>query len=443
MKRFILPLLAVAVWPGAAGASPAVREATLPNGLRVLLAPDSLAPGVDVAVWYRAGVRWEPARGSGLTHLLERLMFEGSANVGDGEHARRVRGEGGACNVTSGPDFSCFWQTLPPSGLGLALRLEADRMASLRITAASLARAKREAREDVRRAAEHSALGRALSSLYAAAYPGHPYARPLRGLDAERDAVTLAAARAWWTERYGPDGALLTVTGRFDPDSALALARRTVGAVARRTAPPARPLPPPQAEGETRVTLRAETPTPLLVLGWRAPAGGDTARVALRALARLYAGGPASRLMRGLQRPETPFLLASDGTASLRREGSLLYAVTLVRPGADTSAVEGAAFVEANRLAAEAPDAEDLERARAEVELELRAELETARGRAAQLGTAHFVAGDWREAERDLARITRLTAEDVRAMAARVFRPENAVVVWVHPSATVAQGGAR
>jgi zinc protease len=399
---------------------------------------------VDVAVWYRAGTRWEPARSSGLTHLLDRLMFDGSANVPDGEHARRILDVGGAANVTSGPDFSCFWQTLPPEALGTALRLEADRMASLSITADKLARAKRAARDDVQRRTESSALGRGLQRLYALAYPAHPYGRPLRGVDARRDAITLEAAKAWWGERYGPDGALLTVTGRFDPDTAMALARRTLGAVAKRPLPASAPAGAPPPADAVHASIRADAPLPLMIVGWRAPAATDSGRVALRALARLLGAGPGSRILRGLQRPEAPLALASDATASLRRDGSLLYVVTVAVPGADSAAVEGAAFVEAVRLVHETPSPDEVERVRAEVEMELRAERETVRGRATALGAAALVAGDWRAADHDLERAARLTGEQLRVMAGRVLQPEHAVVVWVWPEqATAVREGLR
>lgn len=438
----VLLLLACAAWPGVAHpALPPVREAVLPNGLRVLLAPDSLAPGVDVAVWYRAGSLWEPPGASGLTHLLERLMFEGSKNVASGEHARRVRDAGGTSNATSGPDYSSVWQTVPSRELGAVLRLEADRMASLALGVATVREAKREAREDVQRRSEQTPLGRGLLALHAAAYPGHPYGRSLRGLDAERDALTLARVRAWWTGRYGPADALLSIAGRFDPDSVLALARGTVGAVSGRAAA-ATPPPAAAAPGGARASLRAETQVPLALLGWRAPAATDSGRVALRALSRLFAHGPASRLLRALARPDAALLLASEGATSLRREGSLLYAVALVRPGADSAAVENAARLEARRLATEAPSEEEMARVRREVELELRSELQTARGVAAALGTAELVSGDWREAGRDLDRAARLSGEAVRAMAERVFQPENAAVVWVWPDVPAAGGGA-
>src|SRR5206468_3963155 len=129
-------------------AQAAVRSVTLENGLLVLLEPDSERAAVDVAVWYRAGSTTEAAGRSGLTQLFGRLMYQGSGRFGPGEHARLLQADGGVLNAVTNPDFTCFYQTIPPEDLDLALELEADRMASLRIGKASLEAERRAAIEE-------------------------------------------------------------------------------------------------------------------------------------------------------------------------------------------------------------------------------------------------------------------------------------------------------
>ncbi|HEV2104664.1 MAG TPA: insulinase family protein, partial [Candidatus Eisenbacteria bacterium] len=144
---FALLALAAASAPAAAGPLAATRV-TLRNGLRVVLAPDSLATAVDVAVWYPAGARWEPSGHAGVTRLVERLMFRGSAHVADGELRRRLTAAGGTVNTSATPDYSCFWETIPAPALGEALRDEADRMASLTAAPAALEEERRAMRAD-------------------------------------------------------------------------------------------------------------------------------------------------------------------------------------------------------------------------------------------------------------------------------------------------------
>src|SRR5262245_20850719 len=145
--RFAPALLVVAVTmssmapPDAAhgGVVPGtVERYSLDNGLQVVLASDPAAATVDVAVWYDAGTRLEPAGRTGVAHLFEHLMFRGSSRFGIGEHARRITATGGTFGAFTAPDFCSFFDTVPASGLETALELEADRMTGLVIDARRL-----------------------------------------------------------------------------------------------------------------------------------------------------------------------------------------------------------------------------------------------------------------------------------------------------------------
>lgn len=420
-----------------AGFAP-VRESTLPNGLVVLVAPDSLAAALDVAVWIRAGSRYEPAGQSGATHLLEGLMFRGSKHVPAGEHQRRIRAAGGTAATFTTSDYSCLYETIPPGSLAMVLRLEADRLSGLAWSAQALSAEKRAIGEAER--AGEGVLQRAQQVLNAEVYKGHPYALPASGVPKERDAITLAQLQAYAAARVVPANAVLTIVGRVDPDSALALARRTLGALPKKPVPAPRAATLPVQSDERHATTRADFAVPLLVAGWRAPGGTDTARVAMLALAKLLGNGTDSRLSQKLARVDPPLALATEGAIHTRRESSLLYALVASVPGADTTAIEAGLALEANRLRVEAVSEEELTRVKLEIERDLMLERQTARGRAQALGSAQMLAGDWREAERDLERLRRLRPEDLKAAAARVFKPEQYTSVWMWPNAPQVAG---
>jgi zinc protease len=109
----------------AARAKDELRRQTLPNGLTLILAPDSRAGGVDVSVWYRAGTRWEKAGKTGLTHVVEQLMFRSAPREGQDDYIQRVRRAGGTVGAESTPDYSSFFQTIPPEALELVFEMEA------------------------------------------------------------------------------------------------------------------------------------------------------------------------------------------------------------------------------------------------------------------------------------------------------------------------------
>jgi zinc protease len=228
MKRlcWVMALLGVAAGAAAGEEATGVHKVTLGNGLRVLLAPDSQATAVDVGVWYRAGTLYERPGKYGITYLLGHLMFRGSRGVPSGEHRRRLEAEGASVNSVTNPDFTCFYETLPPEALDLALRLEADRMGALSITQRALDQERHKAREERRLRVESSPPGRGLQELYSEAFTGYPYAYPVMGTDQDLEGISLADVQAYYRERFAPGNALVTLVGRFDPATALPAVRR-------------------------------------------------------------------------------------------------------------------------------------------------------------------------------------------------------------------------
>jgi len=114
------------------------KEFTLTNRLRVLLSEDRSAPVISICITYDAGSRDEQPGRTGLAHLLEHMMFQGSANVGKGEHMILVRNQGGTVNATTHADRTNYFETLPSNQLDLALFLEADRMRTLAVNQVNL-----------------------------------------------------------------------------------------------------------------------------------------------------------------------------------------------------------------------------------------------------------------------------------------------------------------
>jgi len=434
MKHFMRPGLAIALLAAAALVSSAhagVRR--LENGLTVLLEPDSEATAVDVAVWYRAGSTTEAAGQSGLTQLFGRLMYQGSSHFGPGEHARLLQADGGVINAVTHPDYTCFYQTVPPEDLDLALELEADRMASLRIGKESLEAERRAAIEDRHRRVDPSALARGLERLNALAFAGHPYSRPVIGVGADLERVTLADAMAYYRARFSPNNAVLTVVGSFDPVPTLAAIRRRFGPIPRRSLPPgARSALRPQA-GERRGSFTANAQGPILLVGWRGPGDAQPDNVSLELLASILGGGASARLGRTLVGGTSPFLDAR-GDFDRRKEASLIYIAAALRPGADTASAEQALVGAVESLATTPIPAEELDRGKRQVQSALLFSLETVRGEAQAIGTAQLMDGDYRATEARLARLRQLTPEDLLAAAARVLKPATRSLVWVMPA---------
>lgn len=424
--------------PGGVPAADGIRRVTLPNGLRLVLAPDDRATAVDVAVWYDAGARYERPGKSGLAHVFEHLMFRGSANVALDEHTRLIRAEGGTSGAYAALDFTCFYETLPPDALELAFRLEADRMTGLRITPEGLDTERRNvAAEWARRT---TVVSRGLERIYAQAYAQHPYRRPIYGERRELAGLTLQDAREFYRLHFGPSHAVVTVVGRFRPEDALALAKKYFDGLEptgpRVTVGPGMEKP---QTSERRAVEIAPSPVRILMVGWRVPPRKDPDWPALNLLSVVLARGTGSRLARALV-TERALCLSVQGGLDNHRDESLLYVSAPAAAGADSAEVESRFFGVIAKMMAEPVSADELERAKRQMEIAVWLGLQTSRGRAQALGHAEMLAGDSRDAARDIERIRACTAEDL-VRAARDLDPARRDVVWLLPTPSGSTGG--
>ncbi len=417
-----------------------VERYTLDNGLQVVLASDPAAAAVDVAVWYDAGTRTEPAGRTGIAHLFEHLMFRGSGRFASGEHARRITGAGGTFGAFTTADYCSFFDTVPAGALDTALELEADRMTGLVIDTQRL---------DVTRAgigiertlpayAAPAVLG--LQRLYAVAFPGHPYRQSPFGAEADLKKLTVADCKAWYRDRFGPGRAVLTITGRIDPAEARTLVTRHFGSLRGGKPAPARPKV-DLAQAGHRASERGRARFRVLWAGWTLPGRGDPDLAPLLLLAATLARGEDSRIARSLidQRQSCVF---SDGDLEARADASLLYFMLALAPTADSAAVERDLQTEIDRMAKEPLTSDELETARRRAEAATLFSLQTARGRALALGTSVVATGNEQDVDRQLERIRACTAADVQRVAQRFLVAPRRSVVWM-AAAGPAPGGAR
>ncbi len=435
MNRLRLVALAcAALLTGAAAlahAAPAPEVVTLRNGMRVLLAPDSAATAVDVAVWYPAGTRWEPADRAGLSHLVSRLMFRGTKRVPDGSLRRQLLEEGGVVNSTNTPDGTCYWETLPAEALPLALRLEADRMANLSPTEAAFEQSRSDARTDRRLRAEPSPMARGLARLLATAFPDDAYGRSPYGEDASLRRLTVRETEAWRRAHYAAGGALLTVVGRFEPKGTMAYIRSLFESLPRGT-PPAAPRPPAPQDAERRSWTRGQTPVRLAFAGWRGPGANDPDTPALQVMAQVL-NSAHSRLATALTTEWHAAALTQAGLQTYR-DASLLWVVAAVPAGADSSTAERVMLDEVDRLVREPLPAELVARVRSQLGVDALFGAQPVRARAASLGESVFEDGHLDGARNRAAAYERVTPADIQRVAKRWLVESGRSVAWYVPT---------
>jgi len=326
-------------------------EHQLDNGLRLILVEDHAAPVVSVCITYNAGSRDEKPGHTGFAHLFEHMMFQGSENVGKGEHFVLVEKNGGSMNGTTSADRTNYYQTLPANQLDLGLFLEADRMRSLAVTPANFENQRKTVKEERQQNYDNRAYGRTMEVLHELMYDGFPYKHSTIGSMADLDAATVADAQAFFKTYYAPNNAVLTLVGDFAPADALERIKKQFGAIPAQKRPPE----PDMAEPEQKAERRLTHVDPLVRLvrldvAYKIPPGNSPDFLALQAAAGILAGGRSSRLHQSAV--EEKQLAQSVGAFAMERRGTGTWQVSaLVRPGHTPEEVEKLIHEEIARLA--------------------------------------------------------------------------------------------
>jgi predicted Zn-dependent peptidase len=410
----------------------------LPNGLRLIISVDRLAPVVAVNLWYDVGSKHEVAGKTGFAHLFEHVMFQGSRNVGKAEHMALVQAAGGTMNGSTWLDRTNYYETMPSHQVELALWLEADRMGTLldALNQENLDNQREVVKNEKRWSYDNRPYGSWYEKIQGHLYPPeHPYHHTTFGSMDDLDAASIEDVSAFFRNYYAPNNAVLSVVGDVDPADIRRWAERYFGGI------PANPsIPalgdlslPPRLGREIRETVHDKVPLPRVYIGFRAPAFGDPRLDALDIAAQVLAGGRGSRLHRRLVRDER---IAQDiALVPLGFVGgaSICVGWATVRPGVPVEKVEAALIEEIERLGREPISADELARAHALIETEELGGLSRVEERADRLSMYATLFDDPDLINQMLPRYLAVTSDDIRSISAEVFREDNRVILTYLP----------
>ena len=433
MKRLLFALsLAVAF-----GAHAETVEQTLANGLRVIVKTDRRAPVVVSQVWYRAGSIDEFNGTTGVAHVLEHMMFKGTQDVPAGEFSRRIAAAGGRENAFTARDHTAYFQTLQKDRLELALKLEADRMANLTLSAEEFSKEIQVVMEERRMRTEDSPQARLYEGLMSVAFTAHPYGRPVIGWMNDLENMTAEDARDWYRRWYAPNNATLIVAGDVDPTQVFTWARQYFGPLAPHPLPARKPQQEPVQEGQRQIVVKAPAKLPVVALAWKAPTLRDPEQdsdpYALEILAGVLDGHASARLNQSLVRD---LRLATEASASyddIARGPSLFMVDATPAEGHTLAQVEAALKQEIARIVKDGVGAQELARVKAQVVASQVFQQDSLFYQAMLIGEWTTAGLDYRARDTRLRKLKEVSAEQVRAVAAKYLLDDHLTVARLDP----------
>jgi predicted Zn-dependent peptidase len=428
-----------ALVPAAARERPAplvYTQSKLANGLWVVLHEDHSTPIVHVSVTYHVGSKNERPGRTGFAHLFEHLMFQGSKNVAQDQHQAYIASVGGESNATTNEDSTNYWETVPSHYLPLALWLEADRMASLKVEDAAFRREREVVKEERRQRVESPPYGRLPEIVYDAAFTTHPYKHQVIGSMVDLEAARIEDVRDFFETYYVPENAVLVIAGDFDSTATLAMVEKYFGRVpkARKPVPRDIPVEPPQT-AERRLTVYEDVPLPAVVVAHHITYDGHPDSYPLHIVNKVLSDGDSSRIYKSLVY-EKRLALAAFGGGNIIEHPNLFFATAIVQPGKTPDDVIAALIAELDRLRNEPITDRELDRTKNQFARDYILGRLTVKDKAEMLAHAAVIHGDLTTADGEFDIFLNITKADVQRVARTYFTPATRTVITILPRAT-------
>jgi len=409
-----------------------VRHHRLPNGLELLLVRDPIAPIFAYQTWFRVGSRHERDGITGIAHLFEHLMFNQTESHPPGEFDRLIEMAGGDTNAATWADWTYYRDNLPASELRLAVELESDRMAHL-VLGDKQVESEREVVANERRfRVEDDVDGFLSEEMFRIAFTVHPYHWPTIGWMRDIQAITIDDCRQFYRTYYAPNNATVVLVGDFDEAAALDLIGQHYGKIPSSQIPPDRAPAEPEQTAERRAVYRKPVMSDKLRMAWKAPPVTDPDHVRLEVLSEILFGGNSSRLQRKLVSDGEIAASVSAAATPFRDVGLYEIGLSLQRGKASAEA-EAVIVEELERLKREPPSMEELVVAQTRLETRFVRDLRPSGGKAEGLGHFHTTFGDYRALFRLYDGYRSVTADEISAVAARVFDDRRRTVIIAEP----------
>lgn len=434
LRNIWLPLLFLILLFPAVGQAAKIEEATLPNGLKVILLEEHKASVVTFQVWYKVGSRNEVTGKTGLSHLLEHMMFKGTPKHGKGEFSRIVAKNGGTENAFTANDYTAYFENFASDRIELSLELESDRMQNLLIDPKEFHLEREVVKEERRTRTDDDPYSFLIENLYAIAFLVHPYHAPVIGWMSDLDDLTRDDAFHYYKQHYLPNNATVVVVGDFNTKTLLPKIKAAFEQIPKGPEPPKYIPPEPIQLGERRAVVKREAQLPFVFAAFHTPNYKSPDTYALTVLSSILSSGKSARLYRSLVYRQQIALDAGGHYDGLTADPELFYIYATARPQVSPEEIEEALTDEISRLQTEPVSGQELQKAKNQIESDFILGSDSNFFRAMRIGTAETVGAGHEYITRFVENIRKVTAQEVLQAARKYLVEEQRSVGTLLPT---------
>ncbi|MEN2986296.1 MAG: pitrilysin family protein [Thermodesulfovibrionaceae bacterium] len=426
MRKFFILLVFFILIPSMVYSE--IKEKILKNGLKVILFEDPSATVATFQVWYKVGSIDEPEGKSGISHLLEHLMFRGSKNYPGNVFSKIIQTHGGIDNAFTTKDYTVYFQKLSKDNLKISIDLESDRMENLLLLKEDFEVEKKIVMEERRQRYEDDPENLIIEEVISTAFRNHPYRKPVIGWMEEIESISLEDIKNYYYQFYCPNNAFIIVAGNINSEEILDKVEEKFGSISKcKLSSLFKNNYEPRQNGERRVVLKRKTHLPLLVMAYKVPAYPNKDSVSLELLSTIVGEGKSSRLYRKLVQEKALAVDVTTSNSPLSRDGFLFFIVASVKDPQKIEEVERIIKEEIEKIKAETPSAKEIEKAKNQVEASFLFSQDSVFGYAIYLGKFEIL-GSWKMINQYKEDILKIEAQDIQEVAKKYFNSENLTV---------------
>ncbi len=420
-----------------------VHEYTFENGLKLLVKEDHRAPVVVSQTWYKIGSSYEHDGITGVSHVLEHMMFQGTEKYPGGEFSRIISENGGRENAFTGKDYTAYFQLLEKSRLEVSFRLEADRMRNLVFAEEEFDKEIEVVKEERRLRTEDKPVSYLYEAAQATAFQTSPYRYPIIGWMADLDAMQVDDLKIWYQRWYAPNNATLVVAGDVEHEEVYRLARNYFAPLKASTLLPPQSLPEVPQQGIKRITVKRPAELSHLLMAYKTPVlkaddktGQDEAPwepYALDVLAGVLDGGNSARLETNLVRGQEVAASVSVSYDLADRMPGLFTIQAVPAQNRTIEEVEQAIREQLENIKQGEVSEQEMSRVKAQVVSSDVYERDSLFYQAMVLGIFETVGLPWQLAEQYVQQIQAVTVEQVKRVAEKYFRDDGLTIAVLDP----------
>lgn len=415
------------------------QEQTLSNGLKVIVREDHRAPVIISQIWYKVGSSYEKNGITGISHMLEHMMFKASKNLKDGEFTEIIAKNGGSQNAMTSNDFTAYYQLLSRDKLEISFQLEAERMQNLLLDKDVFAKEREVVIEERRMRTDDDPISNTYERLQAVAHMGSPYHHPVIGWPDDLRNYTVQDLSKWYDRWYSPNNAVIVVVGDVNPLEVFTLAKKYFSNIETKQLPELKKRSEVKAMGQRNIEVSlAAAKVPHLFMSYNVPSlntAEDKQDVyALEVINYVLTGGKSARFPKILEREQELVTSASASYDSFNMYNSLFTLRAVPAKGKQLDEVRLAFLEQLDNLKTSKVTQQELDRVKASLIANKVYEQDSIYYQALVIGILESINLSWRDYDEYIAKLQEVTPEQIQVAAKKYFNDDRLTIARLLPS---------